>query len=433
MPDSALPDIEDFRSGARAWLEHNADPLSEASHTNDDGSVVWGQGSDNVAVFHNLTEQQEAERLEATRVWQQKKFDAGYAMLNWSPALGGRGLPNSYLRAYNGEEARFHVPSAGELPPTSMGLIAPTIAAYGTDQQQLDFIKPLMRMDILGCQLFSEPSAGSDLASVTTRATLDGDQWILNGQKVWTSGARFAQWGLAIARHDADVPKHKGLTAFLVPFDADGVEVRPIKQMSGGSNFNEVFMTEARISDALRLGPVGEGWRVALTCLGFERDHSGGGGGGHAGGGYRQIQALAQHLERGDDPVVRQMLARLYSDYKVAQYTNRRAAARLKAGQTPGPEGSLGKLMWTANMASVSDAVSLLLGPRLVADTGEWGTFAWGEHVLGAPGYRIAGGSDEIQRNIVGERVLGLPAEPRVDKDISFADAQRNARYGHSG
>ena len=354
-------------------------------------------------------------------------------MLNWSPALGGRGLPNSYLRAYNGEEARFHVPSAGELPPTSMGLIAPTIAAYGTDQQQLDFIKPLMRMDILGCQLFSEPSAGSDLASVTTRATLDGDQWILNGQKVWTSGARFAQWGLAIARHDVDVPKHKGLTAFLVPFDADGVEVRPIKQMSGGSNFNEVFLTDARISDALRLGPVGEGWRVALTCLGFERDHSGGGGGGHAGGGYRQIQALAHHLERGDDPVIRQMLARLYTDYKVAQYTNRRAAARLKAGQTPGPEGSLGKLMWTANMASVSDAVSLLLGPRLIADTGEWGTFAWGEHVLGAPGYRIAGGSDEIQRNIVGERVLGLPAEPRVDKDISFADAQRNARIGQSG
>ena len=187
-------------------------------------------------------------------------------------------------------------------------------------------------------------------------------------------------------------------------------------------------MTDARVSDALRLGPIGEGWRVALTCLGFERDHSGGGGGGHAGGGFRQIMALAQHLELGGDPVVRQMLSRLYTDYKVAQYTNRRAAAKMKAGQVPGPEGSLGKLMWTANMASVSHAVSSLLGARLTADTGEWGTYAWGEHVLGAPGYRIAGGSDEIQRNILGERVLGLPAEPRVDKDIPFAEAQRIAR-----
>ncbi len=432
MSDSSPPDIEAFRQSARVWLEANAEPLIDTISAEDTaaehGAPTWGQGSDSVAVFHNLSEEQEAQRLSSTRAWQQKKFDAGYAMLNWPVDLGGRGLPNSFLRAYNGEEARFHVPSAGELPPTSMGLIAPTIAAYGTEQQQADFIRPLMRMDILGCQLFSEPSAGSDLASVTTRATRDGDEWILDGQKVWTSGARFAQWGLAIARHDVDLPKHKGLTAFLVPFDVAGVEVRPIKQMSGGANFNEVFLTQARLPDALRLGPVGEGWRVALTCLGFERDHSGGGGGGHAGGGYRQVHALAEHLGVTGDLVVRQMLAQLYTDHKVAQYTNRRAAARLKAGQTPGPEGSLGKLMWTANMSSVSDAVSTLLGPRLTADTGEWGTYAWGEHVLGAPGYRIAGGSDEIQRNIVGERVLGLPAEPRVDKDVSFAEAQRLAR-----
>ena len=431
MSDSNLADIETFRQGARSWLQANAQPLVDSGATDeqtDNGASAWGHGSDSVAIFHNLSEEQEADRLDATRSWQQRKFDAGYAMLNWSVELGGRGLPNSFVRAYNGEEARFHVPSAGELPPTSMGLIAPTIAGFGTSEQQAEFIKPLMRMDILGCQLFSEPSAGSDLASVTTRAVRDGDEWVLDGQKVWTSGARFAQWGLAIARHDVNVPKHKGLTAFLVPLAGDGVEVRPIKQMSGGANFNEVFLTQARVADRLRLGGVGDGWRVALTCLGFERDHSGGGGGGHAGGGYRQVHALAQHLGRTDDPVVRQALARLYSDYKVAQYTNRRAAARLKAGQTPGPEGSLGKLMWTANMSSVSDAVSTLLGPALVADTGEWGTYAWGEHVLGAPGYRIAGGSDEIQRNIVGERVLGLPAETRVDKDVSFAEAQRLAR-----
>ncbi|MEI6401929.1 MAG: acyl-CoA dehydrogenase family protein [Actinomycetota bacterium] len=424
-----LPDLELFRKEARVWLEDHAEPLAEAdasSGGDDDANVtVWGQGSDSVAVFHNITEDEERARLEACQRWQRLKFDAGYAMLNWPEDVGGRGLPTSYLRAYNSEEAKFHVPSAGELPPTSMGLIATTVAAFGTHEQQQRFIAPLMRQDIYGCQLFSEPSAGSDLASLTTRAVLDGDEWVLSGQKVWTSGARFAQWGLAITRHDWDVPKHKGLTAFMVPLDAPGVEVRPIQQMSGGANFNEVFLTDVRLPDSLRLGPVGEGWRVALTCLGFERDHSGGGGGGHAGGGYRQVLAAAEHFGLTADPVIRQTLADLFINYKVAQYTNRRAAARLKAGQTPGPEGSLGKLMWTANMARVSDAISSILGPRLVADTGEWGTYAWSEHVLGAPGYRIAGGSDEIQRNIIGERVLGLGAEPRVDKDIPFSQAQR--------
>jgi alkylation response protein AidB-like acyl-CoA dehydrogenase len=413
-------DLDVFRKEARAWLESVAEPRTVAT-ADDDEQVVWGQGSDDVAVFHNISEDEEARRLAACQAWQRAKFDAGYAMINWPEALGGRGLPNSYLRAYNAEEAKFVVPSAGELPPTSMGLIATTIAAYGTPEQKERFIRPLMRQDIYGCQLFSEPSAGSDLASLTTKALLDGDEWVLNGQKVWTSGARFAQWGLAITRHDSSVPKHKGLTAFLVPFDAPGVEVRPIRQMSGGANFNEVFLTDVRLPDALRLGPVGEGWRVALTCLGFERDHSGGGGGSHVGGGFRQALAAAQHFDLCGDPTIRQMLADLYVQHRVAQMTNRRAAAALKAGQTPGPEGSLGKLMWTANMTRVSDAMSRILGPKLVADTGEWGTYAWSEHVLGAPGYKIAGGSDEIQRNIIGERVLGLPPEPRVDKDVPFS------------
>jgi hypothetical protein len=410
---STAPDIDVFRAGARAWLEANAAPRAA---TTDPAAAEWGTGSDNVAVFHALPEQVERDRLLACRHWQQAKFDAGYAMINWPEALGGRGLPNSYLRAYNAEEARFELPNGGELPPTSMGLIAPTVAAYGTPEQHDRFIRPLLRQDEWGCQLFSEPSAGSDLASLATRAVVDGDEWVLNGQKVWTSGARFAQWGLAITRTDPTVPKHKGLTAFMVPLDAPGVDIRPIRQMSGGANFNEVFLTDVRLPDSLRLGAVGEGWRVALTCLGFERDHSGGGGGGHVGGGYHQVAAAARHFGLVDHPVVRQTLADLYIHHRVAQFTNRRAAARLKAGQTPGPEGSLGKLMWTANMTRVSDAISAILGARLVADSGEWGTYAWGEHVLGAPGYKIAGGSDEIQRNIIGERVLGLPPEPRVDK-----------------
>jgi alkylation response protein AidB-like acyl-CoA dehydrogenase len=424
----APPDLDVFAKEARAWLDEHAEPLTTVDTDDEAGAVVWGEGRFDVAVFHNVSDDEERERIEAVRAWQHQKFDAGYAMLNWPVELGGRGLPNTYVRAYNREESHFRIPTGGELPPTSMGLIAPTIAAFGTDEQKRRFIEPLMRMDIIGCQLFSEPSAGSDLASVTTKAERDGDEWILNGQKVWTSSARFSHWGLAITRHDVDVPKHKGLTAFLVPFDAPGVEVRPIKQMSGGSNFNEVFLTDVRVPDSLRLGEVGEGWRVALTCLGFERDHSGGAGGGQTGGGFRQVLATARHYGLTDDPVIRQILAGVFAHGKVAQLTNRRAAAALKAGQTPGPEGSLGKLMWTANMARVSDAMSAILGPRLIADSGEWGTYGWSEHVLGAPGYRIAGGSDEIQRNIIGERVLGLPPEPRVDKDVSFAEAQRNAR-----
>jgi len=424
---STEADLEQFRTEARRWLEANAEPHNSIGATGDDavGADAWGAGSDSVAVFYNISEEEESALLAASQDWQRRKFDAGYAMLNWPLELGGRGLPNSYVRTYNTEEARFVVPSAGELPPTSMGLIATTISAFGTEQQKQRFVAPLMRQDIYGCQLFSEPSAGSDLASLTTRAVRDGDEWVLDGQKVWTSGAKFAQWGLAITRTDFDAPKHKGQTAFLVPLDAPGVEVRGIRQMTGGTNFNEVFLTGVRLQDDLRLGAVGDGWRVALTCLGFERDHSGGGGGSHVGGGYRQVAALAEHLGMTTDPVVRQTLADLYINHRVTQYTNRRAATRIKAGQTPGPEASLGKLMWTANMARVSDAVSSLLGPRLLADTGEWGTYAWGEHVLGAPGYRIAGGSDEIQRNIIGERVLGLPAEPKVDKDMPFSATKR--------
>ena len=413
------PGLEEFRQEAQQWLEANAvaKPLSA-----DDGDDVleWGVGSDNVAVFFDLTEEEERGRLEAMREWQRRKFDAGYGMINWPEDLGGRGLPGSYLRAFNTEEARFAIPSAGELPPTSMGLIAPTIARHGTPEQMKRFTEPLMRMDELGCQLFSEPSAGSDLASLTTRAVLDGDEWVINGQKVWTSGARFADWGLAITRTDPTAPKHRGLTAFLVPLDTPGVEIRPIRQMSGGACFNEVFLTDVRIPDDLRLGDLGDGWRVALTCLGFERDHSSSMGSGHVGGGFKQVIMTARHFGATDDPVVRQVLADLYIQHRVTQYTNRRAAAALKAGQLPGPEGSLAKLMWVANMARISKAISMVLGPRLVADTGEWGTYAWSEHVLGAPGYRIAGGSDEIQRNIIGERVLGLPLEPRVDKDLPF-------------
>jgi alkylation response protein AidB-like acyl-CoA dehydrogenase len=260
--------------------------------------------------------------------------------------------------------------------------------------------------------LFSEPEAGSDLASLRCRAQRTGDTWVIDGQKVWTSGAQLADYGLLIARSDPAAPQHRGMTAFMVPLDAPGVEIRPIRQMTGGASFNEVFLNGVCLGDDMRLGAEGDGWKVALSTLGFERSSSAGGAGG-AGGSWSQVLTLVRHLGADHHPIVRQSVAALYTMFRIEELSNERAAAVLRAGQQPGPLGSVGKLFWTQRLAHTSDLVSRVLGPHLVADTGEWGTYAWGEHVLGAPGYRIAGGSDEIQRNIIGERVLGLPREPR--------------------
>jgi alkylation response protein AidB-like acyl-CoA dehydrogenase len=421
---TASEDLETFRKRARAWLLDNAEPRPDESTP----TRRWGEGSDDVAVFHDLTDEEEAELLDRAMSWQRRRFDAGFGALTWPEAHGGAGLPPAYERAFEVEEADFVTPAHHETFSVTLRLVAPTIAAFGTPDQQQRFIPRFLRTSELCCQLFSEPAAGSDLAAVQTRAERDGDEWVITGQKVWSSGARFAAWGEIICRTDPSVPKHKGQTAFLVPMDAPGVTVVPIRQMTGGASFNEVFLDEVRVPDDLRLGGVGEGWKVALTTLGFERSASGSGGGDQAvGGSWEQVRALAGWLGVTGDPVVRQRLAALYELDRVrhAHALRTTALARNGDGGAPGPEGSIGKLLWTTWLTRVSDVVSTMLGPRLTADTGEWGTYAWGQHVLGAPGYRIAGGSDEIQRNIVGERVLGLPSEPRVDRHLPFRDTPR--------
>ena len=249
---------------------------------------------------------------------------------------------------------------------------------------------------------------------------------MVNGQKTWSSGARFSAWGELIARTDPDVPKHAGQTAFMLPMDTPGITIVPIRQMSGGASFNEVFFDDVRIPDRLRLGAEGEGWKVALTTLGFERGSSGSDRGDQAvGGSWERLHALAQWLDATTVPTHRQDLARLYSLDRIRSFLALRAAAQARLGGAPGPEASAGKLLWTQWMTAAGDVAARLLGPRILADTGEWGTYAWQAHLLGAPGYRIAGGSDEIQRNIIGERVLGLPGEPRVDRDVPFRDVPR--------
>ena len=417
MTDTAVtpavdPDIsvDDFVAQARVWFDEHAvrRPPSEAE-------LGWGEGEFDVSVFSDMSFEDERDHISRIAEWIQTKATRGYHAVDWPVEYGGLGLSRSHARALARVEREYESPGSHELVSVTVGLISNTLRVVGTDEMKTRFVKSLLSAEILACQLFSEPGAGSDLAGLSCRAVRDGDEWIVNGQKVWSSGAQFSQWGELIARTDPDVIKHQGLTAFMLPLDAPGVEVRPIKQMSGGSSFCEVFFNDVRIPDSLRLGDVGDGWKVATTTLSFERDHSeSGGGGGASGGSFKQLLATARMAGLTDDPVMRDKLAKVYIHGRIESYTNRRAADLARSG-TPGPEGSLGKLLWTEGMTEVSAVIGDILGARLLADTGEWGTYAWNEHLLGAPGYRIAGGSDEVQRNILGERVLGLPREPRAD------------------
>jgi alkylation response protein AidB-like acyl-CoA dehydrogenase len=413
------PTVEEFVERARRWLEANARPRRPSGHG-------WGEGSDDVSVFHDLSTEEEERLLAQAMEWQRVKFDAGYGALTWPAEMGGAGLTEAHAVAFAALEQEFAVPPPHEAFSVTVHLVAPTIRAFGTAEQQRTMIPRFLRTTELCCQLFSEPGAGSDLAGLSTRAERDGDGWIVTGQKVWSSGAAFAEWGELICRTDPSVPKHAGLTAFVVPLDLPGIEVVPIRQMSGGASFNEVFLDAVRVPDSFRLGDVGAGWKVALTTLGFERANASSSGGANAiGGTWEQVRALAAWTGASAEPVVRQRLARLYTLRELRRLTALRFEATPSEGGMPGAEGSLTKLLWTQWLTAVGDAAAEMLGMRLIADTGEWGTFAWSKHLLGAPGYRIAGGSDEVQRNIIGERLLGLPPEPRVDRDVPFREVPR--------
>ena len=402
---------DQFADEARAFLDANA-RLRMAEQKQE-----WGQGSDNVSLFAEKTREEEAEEVEQAKAWRNKVFDAGFGWITGPSQYGGRELPVAYERLYSSIESKYATPSQGPFG-IGLGMVAPTILAHATDKVKDAYLRSMYRGEIVGCQLFSEPGAGSDLAGLQTKAIRDGEEWVVTGQKVWTSGAQYSDIGEIICRTDPDAPKHKGLTGFVVDMHAPGVEVRPLRQMTGGASFNEVFFNEVRVPDDHRLGDVNEGWTVALTTLMNERSAIGGGGAG-VGGGYASIDRLGgmlRHLGKDKDPLLRQKLADVYINTRVASFTNLRAMAKIKAGQLPGPEMSIGKLSLTQNMLRVADFVSQALGPKLQADAGEWGTYAWSQLVMGIPGMRVAGGTDEVMRNIIGERVLGLPKEPRVDK-----------------
>lgn len=406
----AAPDLGTWRADVRAWLSATVAP--KASQDDDPADL---------AVFRNISDDEETALLDAVRAYRRARYDAGYGALTLPVAQGGAGLPASFAIAVAQEEQAFAVPPSTELISVTTGLVGPAVAMFGTPEQRDKYAQPFLRTDLLACQLFSEPGAGSDLAALGCRAVRDGSDWVVDGQKVWSSGARHAQYGLLLARTDPDVPKHKGITAFLLPMDTVGVEIRPIRQMSGGASFNEVFLSGTRVEDGLRIGGVGDGWRVATATLSFERTASGSGT-RRKGGTFADVLQLARRLDRTGDSVVRQQLADLYVRSVLKTATAERVARAAAAGVSPGPAASVGKLLASDLLVRTGDVAADLLGARVTADLGEPGTFAWTEHLLGAPGYRLAGGTDQVQRNVIGERVLGLPAEPRVDKDVPWSE-----------
>jgi acyl-CoA dehydrogenase len=415
----ADPSVEEFSSEVRAFLDANATRKVE-----EDKPFVWGEGEDDgMSLFEETDEEAERRELVEAKAWRAKRYDAGLGWITGPKEFGGRELSQAHERAYASLEAKYDVPAGGFFG-IGLGMVAPTIKDHAQQHVKERYLPKMYRGDIVGCQLFSEPGAGSDLASLQTRAIRDGDEWLVTGQKVWTSGAQYSDIGEVICRTDPDQPKHKGLTGFVVDMKAPGVEIRPLRQMTGGASFNEVFFNEVRVPDDHRLGEVNEGWRVALTTLMNERASIGAGG---AGGGMglanstRLIEML-RHFGLDKDPVYRDELMKLHTAYAVAKYTNQRAMDRIKSGELPGPEMSIAKLALTQNMWRTAQFVAQVLGPRITADTGEWGTYSWSGFVLGIPGMRIAGGSDEVMRNVVAERVLGMPKDPGIDSTTPFRD-----------
>ena len=416
------PTLDEFREEVTAFLDANASLKAEEK------KFVWGQGPDRVALFDEKARDAEKEQLKEAQAWRAKRFDAGLGWITGPKEFGGRELTQAHERMYAQLESKYDVPNQGFFG-IGLGMVAPTILAHGTDTTKDAYLKKMYRGDIVGCQLFSEPGSGSDLAGLTSRAERDGDEWVLNGQKVWTSGAHYSDIGEIIVRTDPDLPKHQGLTGFVVDMKAPGVEVRPLRQMTGGASFNEVFFTDVRVPDDHRLGDVNQGWTVALTTLMNERASIGAGsagGAGAQGGQVTRLIEMVRHFGLDKDPLIRGELADLIIGMKVASYNNQRAMDKIKAGQAPGPEMSIAKMALTENMKKTAAFVSKVLGPKLIADSGEWGTYSWGGYVVGLPGMRIAGGSDEVLRNIVGERVLGLPKEPGIDTTSPFRELKTN-------
>ncbi|MBM3619562.1 MAG: acyl-CoA dehydrogenase [Alphaproteobacteria bacterium] len=390
-----------FRAEVRKWLEANAKRKS-------DDKQAYRARVDDPGL------------LRAAKEWQAKKAAAGYARITWPKEYGGMGGSPIQQVIYQQEESNFLVPLG--FFDIGLGMCIPTMMAYATKEQLTRHVKPALYGEEVWCQLFSEPAAGSDVAGIRTKAERDGDDWIINGQKVWTSGAHYSDWGIIITRTDPNVPKHQGLTMFFLSMKSPGVEARPIKQISGGANFNEVFFTNVRVPDSQRLGKVGDGWKAALTTLMNERLAVGMPSGGLD---VDELLELARGTELEDGPAirnghVRSKIADWYVQAQGLKYTRYRTLTAMSRGQTPGPESSIIKVVAAPKMQDLGALAMELMGPAGIMTSDVPGSGGFQAQWIGGAGFRIAGGTDEILRNIVAERVLGLPQDVRVDKDVPF-------------
>jgi len=345
--------------------------------------------------------------FEFRRDWQRKLYDAGWSGLAWPKEYGGRGASLIEQAIFNEEIVRSKAPQMANVLGLAMG--GPTVIAHGTDEQKDRYLQPILSGEEIWCQGFSEPESGSDLASLKTRAVRDGDEWVVTGQKVWTTLAHHSKWCMLVARTDFDAPKHKGLTYFLMDMEQDEVQVRPLRQITGESEFNELFIEEARIPDENIIGGEGNGWMVAITTLMHERATLAFGLQVAVQISLRELMEKAKETPwnggpASQDPVIRQRLAQLYIEAEVLRLNAYRGlTAQMKYG-VPGPEGSLGKWHWSEVNQSLTELAMDIAGPRAMLDDGEW-TYRF----LRARANSIEGGTTEILKNIVAERVLGLP------------------------
>jgi len=409
-------DLEAFRKRAREWLQANGPRRGGKDETD----PVMGPS-------HEMGSPEERDYVSFAREFQAKLHDAGFAGITVPSEYGGQGLTRAHQGVWNKEAASYAIPVVNTL---GFGLFIPTLLSHGTEEQKQYWIPKVIRNEKIFCQLFSEPGAGSDLAGVQSKAERHDGEWILNGQKVWTSGAQVSDIGGGPFRTDADLPKHQGLSFFIVDMKQPGVEVRPLRQITGESHFNEVFFTDARAPDENRVGAMGDGWRVSLTMLMNERLTLGGGGGGpqRRGGGEGAIVRLAREL---DDAEVRDKVIDLFVHQRVLSLLGQRMAEEMK-GRPPGPEFSIMKLMGTRVGSKITELAPNLVGAggaaweRQDAPSGAPSEQSlgerWSQALLASRAGKIAGGSDEILLNIIGERVLGLPQDPRVDKDVPFRE-----------
>ncbi|MCP5025660.1 MAG: acyl-CoA dehydrogenase [Actinomycetia bacterium] len=400
-PTGPIVKLEDFAAESEEWLASHAELKPQR------GRFHWGDGDDGIVeIWSEHDPTVDAEHLRSSRAWRQLRFDAGYGWIDGPLELGGRGLTPSHARAFARLESRYDVPPQDwfKLGP----VIGPILMAHASEELQERYVPGLHRGDLVACELFSEPGAGSDLSSASCSAVAAGNDWVLDGQKVWTSDAHIADIGLVLARTDRELSANRGLTTFLIDMTDPAVEVRPLRQMTGGSAFNEVFITDLRVPDGHRVGAVNGGWAVAVHTLMFERQlvAAGHGRGGVGIANGDRLTELVRHFGGGDDTVIRQRLARVIGDFRVAGYLNQRR-------DLPSDALIMAKLSLARNLTSAAGLVAEVLGPPITADTGEWGTFAWTKFLLGAPGNHIAVGTDETIKNIIGERILGLPREPR--------------------